>query len=391
MIITTVEELRLHLPNHAYDDLESMAGAFRRSESNMLKDKIGADLYQRMMEVYDGISIDSRHDWLIHEGDYAHDDNAFAELTFLCQQVVVFDAFYRSADINAISVNQSGINVVDAENYDAASKDGIEKYKKQLNKNCHDAVNELLIWLEEAAKEIGTSDSSDVSSSSSSEGSSSSSSSEGPSSSSSSEGSSGSSSSEGSSSSSSSSSSSEGPEPEPSREEQVQEIVELWKASKYYYQVAGLFVPTATAFNEYVNIYESRERFVELLPDLRFCQRHNIANELGYPLAKDLLQKMNDGKGNDIERETIDNIREALCLWVETRSKMFNRPESKDEAIGSVSRLVAYVKTHQDKYDQEAIKEFPGYEPPKERHPKKCNEGWKNNRPGDALFVTPLI
>jgi hypothetical protein len=280
----------------------------------------------------------------------------------------VFDAFYRSADINAISVNQSGINVVDAENYDAASKDGIEKYKKQLNKNCHDAVNELLIWLEDGAKEI------DEPTESRNDGTT-----------------------EGSSGSSSSSSSSEGPEPEPSREEQLMEIVELWKASKYYYKVTGLFVPTATAFNEYVNIYESRERFVELQADLRFCQRHYIVNELGVPLAKDLLTKMNAGKGNDTENETIDNIREALCLWVESRSKMFNRPEAKDEAIGSISRLVAFIKSHQDNYDKDAIKEFPGYEAPPtpdEDEPDTpiCRgEGWENNRPGNAMFVAPLI
>lgn len=291
MIINSPEELRLHLPNHAYDDIDSMKGAFRRSEANVLKDKVGTKLYNAMVEHYNAVQEAERVDWLIQGKD------PWAELTFLSQQVVVFDAFMRNADINAISVNQSGINMVSAENYDSASNDRIKDYKKQLNKETHDAVNELLVWLEELEKESivelseGMQDESDES---------------------------------------------EG-------DTAAQEIIELWKESKYYYMVQGLFINTATMFDHYVDIYENRERFISLLPDIRYCQKHYIENELGEDMTKTLLEVAANGKANEEQARAIGMIREALALCVETRSKMFNRAEAKDEAVGSVKLMAEYV------------------------------------------------
>lgn len=352
MLITTVDELRLHLPNHAYDDLESMAGAFRRSEADVLVEKVGTALYREMLKHYSQIDDAERRDWLVQEGQFDGQDNPWAELTYLCQQVIVFDAFCRNADINAISVNQSGINVVDADNYDAASKDGIAAYKKQLNKEMHAAVNRLLIFLEECSVccDATTSDND---------------------------------------------------EPEEEMLAPQQEIVTLWKSSKFYYKHTHLFVATATQFQEYVDIYDSRERFVSLLPDIRFCQRQYIVNELGIPLASDLLAKKITGTGNDAEQETIRMAQEALCLCVETRSKMFNRPEAKDEAFGSVTRMVDYVFWNIESFDTDVAKHFPKYNEAiaaanarKNASTTDCQgraPKWENNQRGNHLFVTPVI
>ena len=376
MIITTIDELRLHLPNHAYDDLESMAGAFRRSEADVLKEKIGHPLYTEMIRHYYAVDALERRDWLVGESDQNTDgSDPWAELVYLCQQVVVFDAFGRSADLNAVSVNQSGINVVDAENYDTASKDFIAAYKAQMNREMHAAVNRLLVWLEECAEQVSgerlaVSKGGEDHKANEANGTNGQEATEDASSS--------------------------------SNEEQsaVEEIVDLWKRSRFYYRHAELLVGTAKGFNEFVDIYESRERFVSLLPDLQYCQQQFIENELGMPLMEDLLQKRITGQLSEVERQTVRLAQQALCLAVETRSKMFNRKESKDEAIGAVARMVGFVRRHIKEYDQEAAQYFPQYREAmviaeaREQHvecPERKPEPWVNNRKGNGMLVMPAV
>jgi hypothetical protein len=380
MIITTIEELRLHLPNHAYDDLESMAGAFRRSEADVLKEKIGHPLYTEMIRRYYAVDAMYRRNWLVGESEWNQDANdPWAELVYLCQQVVVFDAFGRSADLNAVSVNQSGINVVDAENYDTASKDFIAAYKAQMNREMHAAVNRLLVWLEECAEQVSgerlaVSEGGEDHKANEANGTNGQEATE-----------------------DASSSSDEGSSEEPTA---VEEIVELWKKSRFYYRHAELLVGTAKGFNEFVDIYESRERFVTLLPDLQYCQQQFIENELGMPLMEDLLQKRITGQLSEVERQTVRLAQQALCLAVETRSKMFNRKESKDEAIGAVARMVGFVRRHIKEYDQEAAQYFPQYREAmviaeaREQHvecPERKPEPWVNNRKGNGMLVMPAV
>ncbi|MBR1378018.1 MAG: hypothetical protein IJ557_02690 [Bacteroidaceae bacterium] len=381
MIITTVEELRLHLPNHAYDDLDNMAGAFRRSEADVLKPKIGTELYTALIEKYQGVEVTQRRDWLVHEGTYAGDTSLWAELVYLCQQVVVFDAFMRNADINAISVNQSGINVVSAENYDAASNDGIEKYKQRLNKEMHTAVNQLLVWLEDLCKEEAVDDSNGTETETTDTGTTDAS--------------------------GNTEDTETGDDTTPTdgaKPSDKEVIINKWKTSKYYYKVAGLFISTATQMSEILDFYDSRERFVTLVPDIKFCQRHYITNELGIPLSASLLSKLVTGTGNKAEKEAILLAQEALCLCVESRNKMFNRPAAKDEAVGAVKMLVEYVFANIAEFDEDARKYFPKYEEAWAIHeaevlskeqgvtePIPVSEPWVNNRKECGMFVAPTI
>ena len=349
MIIYTPEELRLHLPNHAYDDISDMFGTFRNAEADILKNVVGAPLYQRMVQEYEKIDETERKPWLLQ----INGPNPWAELTYLSQQIVVFDGFMRRADINALSINQSGINVVSAENYDAASKDGIANYKKQLYKELHDAINRLLVWLEELAKDEGRDES-------------------------------------------------EGRDNDiTSYRDNAEEIIALWRQSKYYYLIAELFISTATAFQHFVDIHDSREKFINLLPDIRYCQRQYIENELGDTLTTDLLQKHMNGTGNDKEKKLIEKIQEALALSVEARSKMFNRPDARNEAIGSIARMVEYLQWNILDFDPAAAQSFPMYEVAKEQAEQRAaahaapptppQTPWVNNQPGCAMFVTPAL
>ena len=337
MLLTTPEELRQFHPSHLLDDIDGLKGFIYHSEHSFLMEKIGRPLHKRLTEYYEGL----------------HDPNSIlpggnslppiAQLINLCQRPIAFDALYRSAGISSVSLNASGLNILSTDGYDAADKDSIDGYKREMYKEAHEGIDFLLVTLEEWAEDIASMDSDEVFDADNAE---------------------------------------------------KKEIIELWKQSRYYYLAEGLFINTARKFNEFVSIYESREKFIQLLPDLRYCQEFILRPELGNALADDLISKSQSGEGNQNEKEAVRLAQYALALKVEERSTLFKRAEAKDEAIGAMRRLVDYLKANQGKMDAEAVKSAPFYEEPKAPAPETPatpQEPWKNNRRGNKLFVTRPI
>ena len=56
MIISTTQELRLHIPSNAIDEISSLQGILDNSEKDFLRDKLGNSLYDRLCEFYLTIS-----------------------------------------------------------------------------------------------------------------------------------------------------------------------------------------------------------------------------------------------------------------------------------------------------------------------------------------------
>lgn len=341
MILTTPEELRLYLPTHVADSLESLNGFIDNSEHDFLLEKIGQPLYARLQEEYDKLEDKSV---LIDGTDR---DNAWVQLIGLCQRPVAFDMLYRAADVSAVSMNESGLNILGTGEYDAADGEMIDRYKRRLNMEAHRGIDRLLTILEEWAEDVAS----------------------------------------------------------PMADEglvehyrQLEEIIGLWKKSRYFYLAEGLFINTARRFNELVDIYDSREKFIQLLPDLRYCQEFILRPEIGDALTDDLLEKSKMlPSANPDEEQAIRLARYALALHTEARSNLFSRAEAKDEALGAVRRLVDYLKNHQDKLNPEAVKSSPFYvEKKRESAVSETAEEtkaprWKNNRKGNKLFVTRSI
>lgn len=353
MLITTPEELTQYVPNHVVEDVRSLAGFIDNSENDFLLDKVGRPLYRRLCMKYEDILEKE----VLIPGEMVR-FSPWRELIRLCQRCVAYDSLYRSADIIGVSINDAGMNVVSSGNYDAADKEQKEGYKLRCKTEAHRAIDRLLVQLEEWAELIND-------------------------------------------------------ETEKWNEqdrEEAEEIVSLWKKSRYYYLADGLFINTAKMFNEYVDIYENREKFVTLLPDIRYCQDIVLRTELGDGLTDALLQKAKDGTSNPSEKKAIHLIRQTLSLKVEERSPMFNRKDAKSEAIQSLKMLLDYMQQHSDEMPEE-IKESPFYEPPsKQEEPIASEEDqsqgiiglpqdyrpkqevrWKNNRAGNKLFVTHAI
>ena len=334
MLLTTANELRLYIPSHQIESLDAYQGFIDNSEHDFLMEKIGKPLYNALVERYEQLHDP---DMIIPGGNPL---TPWQQLIHLCQRPVAFDMLYRAADVSAVSVNESGLNVTSTDGYESADHDIIDRYKKRLNQEAHRAIDRLLVTLEEWAIDIADEEAEE-------------------------------------------------------EDEEKQEIIDLWKKSRYFYLADGLFINTATKFNEFVDIYESREKFIQLLPDLRYCQEFVIRPEIGDALTDDLVEKARTGQGNAEEKKAIRLAQYALALKVEDRSNLFKRTEAKDEAIGAMTRLVSFLKGNQAKLDAESVKTSPFYEEPKPDAPKEPTappaEHWKNNQKGNKLFVTPAI
>ena len=338
MLLTTAGELRLYIPSHQIASLDAYQGFIDNSEHDFLMEKIGKPLYHALVERYEEL-----HDKesILPGGNPL---TPWQQLIHLCQRPVAFDMLYRAADVSAVSVNESGLNVTSTDGYESADHDIIDRYKKRLYKEAHQAIDRLLVTLEEWAeslaslKEDGNFD---------------------------------------------------------ADESELEEIIGLWKKSRYFYLAEGLFINTARKLNEFIDIYESREKFIQLLPDLRYCQEFVLRPEMGDELTDNLMQKMQQGELSAVEQKAVRLAQYALALKVEARSPLFKRDEAKDEAIGAMTRLVSYLKANQSKLDEEAVKTSPFYEEPKPDTPKEQTaspaEPWKNNQKGNKLFVTRAI
>lgn len=245
MLITNIQELRLASPAHALDSIDGLVGFIDNSEHDFLEDKLGTPLYSKLCQWYDE-NPTKRSSVSDYQTGY------WSRLLLLAQRCVAFDALGRAIGMQAISVNNAGINVSVADDYPAPDKNGktIDLYRDTCNKEAHAALNQLLRQLEQWCKEQGTAadDTSAIS-------------------------------------------------PQTSDiEDERSEIVTLWKESRYYYLAAALLIPSCEVLQSYLNIYDSREKFIQLLPDLRFIQEEIIANSIGEDLLKVVIDFTRDSK-----------------------------------------------------------------------------------------------
>ena len=150
MLISSVEELRLYTPAHAIDNFDTIAGYFDSSEYDFLIDKLGPALHTAITEYYASLvqSADGIRDF-INAVRSTTPMEPMMRLLSLCQRVIAFDALGRSIDIQAVSVNGSGVNFNVASDYPKAEREAIIAYKNNCIKESHAAVNRLLVALEE--------------------------------------------------------------------------------------------------------------------------------------------------------------------------------------------------------------------------------------------------
>lgn len=108
-------------------------------------------------------------------------------------------------------------------------------------------------------------------------------------------------------------------------------FLELWSQSPTFYMQYGLLVPTATKFNQFVPIDNSRETFLSLVQRIRFVQDNKIRTELGESLTDALVQYAAFGpQCRDVACHV--ESRDAACS-VETPNPQFSILNSFDEDL----------------------------------------------------------
>lgn len=386
MILSSNQELRLHLTSNAVDDVANLQGMLDNSEKDFLKPRLGASLYDRLCKQYASIEPSVFCD-AVGDGTYVNDP--WSELLLYAQRMIVNDAMAQNIEKQALSVNGSGINVASSNDYAVATDKQIAQGKESYRQSAMTSLNNLLSLLEGWEKNLNTPMPIDAAG----------------------DGAEGSTPSDGSNQGSSSEGTDEGPdsdkddatETEKKRHEAIEEIVTLWQESKYYYYHRDLLFPTCESMQPYLDIYGNRDKFVRLIPDMLFIQSEYLEEAFGEDFIPRLLQA-------DENDKMLKKARQLVAAYLKERTSVINfdkltRSTAHNDAITvreSIHRLLKKEEAEkQAKLDAaKAENTSEGSTPSSSTsnasiasssNDKGGSEGYDNNQKGSRIFVTPIL
>lgn len=385
MILFTNQELRLHLPSNAVDDVANLQGMLDNSEKDFLKPRLGASLYDRLSKQYASIEPSVFCD-AVGDGTYVNDP--WNELLLYAQRMIVNDAMAQNIEKQALSVNGSGINVASSNDYAVATDKQIAQGKESYRQSAMTSLNNLLSLLEGWAKEVNTPMPIDAAG----------------------DGAEGSTPSDGSNQGSSSEGTDEGTdggkddaaEAEKKQHEAIEEIVTLWQESKYYYYHRDLLFPTCESLQPYLDIYGNRDKFVRLIPDMLFIQSEYLEEAFGEDFIPRLLQA-------DENDKMLKKARQLVAAYLKERTSVIifdklTRSTAHNDAITvreSIHRLLkkeeAEKQAKLDAAKAESAAEGSSSSSTSNASSasssdnKGDSEGYDNNQEGSRIFVTPIL
>lgn len=385
MILSSNQELRLHLPSNAVDDVANLQGMLDNSEKDFLKPRLGASLYDRLCKQYASIEPSVFCD-AVGDGTYVNDP--WSELLLYAQRMIVNDAMAQNIEKQALSVNGSGINVASSNDYAVATDKQIAQGKESYRQSAMTSLNNLLSLLEGWAKNLNTPMPIDAAG----------------------DGAEGSTPSDGSNQGSSSEGTDEGPdsdkddatETEKKRHEAIEEIVTLWQESKYYYYHRDLLFPTCESLQPYLDIYGNRDKFVRLIPDMLFIQSEYLEEAFGEDFIPRLLQA-------DENDKMLEKARQLVAAYLKERTSVISfdkltRSTAHNDAITvreSIHRLLkkeeaeAQAKLDAAKADSAteggSSSSTSNASSASSSNDKDGSEGYDNNQKGSRIFVTPIL
>lgn len=382
MIVSTLEELRLYSPANAIDNIDTIQGFLDSSEQDFLSEKLGQKLYDSLTAYYRQLRDNGKVETFVSSIVNGDTLTPYARLLNLCQRCVTFDALGRAVDMQAISVNGAGVNVATATDYAKADNDAVRNYKATCVKEAHAAVNRILVVLEDWTKDIAQlsdKSSTDENINSSTDETINSSTDE---------------------------TSSDDTLPE------EKEIVALWRKSRYFFLAASLIIPSASVLQEYLNIYDSREKFIQMLPDLRYLQEDVLAPAIGDDLTEYIVtmsQQLGETVSEDSKTLTesqqrlllriIHKARKAMARLLESRTMQFRTTDQRRETARTegnrlVQDLGEFITVHYKELPDaalDAFKKSPLYATVDDDETNDYTPQFQNNQEGNAMFITPAI
>ena len=353
MILSTTKELRLHIPSNAIDEISSLQGILDNSEKDFLRDKLGDSLYNRLCEYYKTISPD---DFFMAVSNGEHSQQPWMQLLLMAQRMVTYDAMSRFAYTQALSINGAGINMASSDDYGTASKDLLDKSVQGYKREAMVSLNQMLVMLEGWARKMETpapiadADTTEPLPTET----------EGETSTA---------------------------EPEDEKHKAIEEISILWQESQYYYLHHDLLIATCADLQQYLDIYESREKFIRLLPDLHFIQDEYISAAIGEDTVQRLLHTTDPN-----DKPLLRKVRRLMVAHLEERTTILTidkarRAAAHNEAIAlrtSVLRLMEMRKA------VDAVNNTPT-DKPSTNTTDSTGKGYENNQPDSKIFVSPLL
>ena len=353
MILSTTKELRLHIPSNAIDEISSLQGILDNSEKDFLRDKLGDSLYNRLCEYYQTISPD---DFYMAVSNGEHSKQPWMQLLLMAQRMVTYDAMSRFAYTQALSINGAGINMASSDDYGTASKDLLDKSVQGYKREAMVSLNQMLVMLEGWARKMETpapiadADTTEPSPTETKGDTSST-------------------------------------EPEDEQHKAIEEISVLWQESQYYYLHHDLLIATCADLQQYLDIYESREKFIRLLPDLHFIQDEYISEAIGEDMVQHLLHTEDPN-----DKPLLRKVRRLMVAHLEERTTILTidkarRAAAHNEAISlraSVLRLMEMRKA------VDAANNTPT-DKPSTNTTDSTSKGYENNQPDSKIFVSPLL
>ena len=364
MILFTNQEIRLHLPSNAVDEVANLQGMLDNSEKDFLKPRLGASLYDRLCKQYASIDPSVFCD-AVTDGTYINDP--WSELLLYAQRMIVNDAMAQNVEKQVLSINGSGINVASSNDYAVATDKQIAQGKESYRQSAMTSLNNLLSLLEGWAKEVNT----PMPIEGADEG--------------------------------TDSGTDDAAETAAKQHEAIEEIVTLWQESKYYYYHRDLLFPTCESLQPYLDIYGNRDKFVRLIPDMLFIQSEYLEEAFGEDFIPRLLQA-------DENDKMLKKTRQLVAAYLKERTSVINfdkltRSTAHNDAITvreSIHRLLKKEEAEaQEKlYATKAENSSDGSTPSSSTSNasiasssdnKGGSEGYDNTQKGSRIFVTPIL
>lgn len=374
MIITTTDELRLTFPTHAIDSIDPLVGVIDNSEHDFLMEKLGQQLYDKLCEWY------TKNQPVITNVEDAQ-TGYYNRLLLICQRIVAYDAMSRAVGMHIISVNNAGVNISTAQDYDKVDLEAVRTFKQTCVKEAHASINRLLCTLEKWYKEeVQTNLPADNA------------------------------------------------ENQPAANSASQEtaeraeICELWKKSRYFYLAAGMVIPSSNILITYwTGFYDSREKFIQMLPDIRYIQEEVLYPNIGEDFIDELIKECPEHcdifvtNTPGVMIKMLIKLRKAAAVMLEERTQVVNtekqrRAQAHDEAVRLLQAAITYIQQHQEKFNEggtteeptaiyAALKLSPLYVTPAvpsdavSQQPTELanDQKFENNRRDSAMFVTPFL
>ena len=175
-------------------------------------------------------------------------------------------------------------------------------------------------------------------------------------------------------------------EPKDEEHKTIEEISLLWQESQYYYLHHDLLIATCADLQHYLDIYESREKFIRLLPDLHFIQDEYISEAIGEDTVQRLLHT-----DDPADKPLLRKVRRLMVAHLEERTTILTidkacRAAAHNEAIAlrsSVLRLMEMRKA------VDAANNTP--DKSSTNTTDSTSKGYENNQPDSKIFVSPLL